>query len=179
MIYYILLPFVTILLVVLQITLADILFSGWLTLELSLITVIYAGFRMDLLKGIILALMMGFVFDCVSGAAMGLFTLIYLLIFLLSFFVSLRIVSEKLYFIAFFSLICSLLESLTLVLLYRFVFEFDMLNSVFLVFVPQALLISVLSVGFFSAMRKVEGFMYGKQMQSPQRAGTGGISAEA
>ena len=179
MIYYLLLPFLTILLVVLQTTLADVLFSGWLTLELSLVVVIYAGFRLDLMKGIILTFLMGFVFDCVSGAPLGLFTLTYLLIFLLSFFVSLRIASEKLYLIALFSLFCSLLESLTLILLYHFVSGFDMLNNVFLVFVPQALLISVLSVGFFYAMRKVEGLMYGKTRQSPQRTGTCGISAEA
>ncbi len=102
MIYYLLLPFLTILLVVLQTTLADILFSGWLTLELSLVVVIYAGFRLDLVKGIILAFVMGFVFDCVSGSVLGLFTLIYLLIFMFSFFVSLRIASEKFYFIALF-----------------------------------------------------------------------------
>jgi rod shape-determining protein MreD len=179
MIYYLLLPFAAVLLVVLQTTLADILFSGWLVLELSLVVVIYAGFRLDLIKGIILAFVMGFVFDCVSGSVLGLFTLVYLIIFLLSFFVSLRIVSEKLYLVAGFSLICSLLESLTLILLYHFVFEFDMWNNVLLVFVPQALLISVLSVVFFYAMHKVEGFMYGKTMQPPQRAGTGGISAEA
>jgi rod shape-determining protein MreD len=179
MIFYLSLPFVAIGLVVLQTTLADIFFSGWLVLELSLVVVIYAGFRLDLIKGIILAFMMGFVFDCVSGSLLGLFTLIYLLIFMFSFFVSLRITSEKLYLIALFSLVCSLLESLLLVLLYQLVLGFDMLNNTLLVFVTQALLISVLSVSFFYVMRKVEGFMYGKTMQPPQRAGTGGISAEA
>jgi rod shape-determining protein MreD len=44
MIYYLLLPFLSILLVVLQISIADILFSGKLILEISLIVVIYAGF---------------------------------------------------------------------------------------------------------------------------------------
>lgn len=175
MIYYILLPFVTILLVVLQITLADIIFSGWLSLELSLVAVIYAGFRLDLVKGIVLACMMGFVFDCLSGVTLGLFTLIYLLIYLFAFFISLRIASEKPYLIALFSLICSLLESLTLVLLYSFAFNFNLLNNMLLVFVPQALLISVLSVGFFYAMRKAEGLMYGKTMQLPQRTWTGGF----
>ncbi len=179
MIYYLLLPFVTILLIVLQTTLADVLFSGRLMIELSLVCVIYAGFHLDLMKGIILTVMMGIVFDCVSGTVLGLFTLIYLIIFLFSFFVSMRIVSEKLYLIAFFSLLCSLLESLTLVLLYYFAFDFDMMNSVFLVFVPQALLVSVLSVGFFNAMRKLEGLIYGTTKQPPQRAGTGGISAKA
>lgn len=179
MIYYLLLPLATIFLVVLQTTLADILFSGRLTLELSLVVVIYAGFRLDLIKGLILAFMMGFVFDCMSGSVMGLFTFIYLIIFLLSFFVSFRIVSEKLYLIAGFSLICSLLESLLLILLYYFAFEFDVFRNVLTVFVPQMILISVLSVGFFAAMRKVEGLMYGKTMQSSQRTGTSGISTEA
>jgi rod shape-determining protein MreD len=179
MIYYLLLPFIAIGLVVFQTTLADILFSGWLTLELSLVVVIYAGFRLDLVQGIILACMMGFVFDCVSGSILGLFTMVYLLIYMFSFFVSLRIASEKFYLIALFSLICSVLESLILIALYHFVFEFDMLSNALVVFVPQALLISVLSVGFFYMMRKVEGLMYGKTMRPPQRTGTGGISAAA
>ncbi|KAF0159381.1 MAG: hypothetical protein FD159_559 [Syntrophaceae bacterium] len=179
MIYYLLLPFVTIGLVVFQSMLADVLFSGWLTLELSLVAVIYAGFRLDLVKGIILSFMMGFMFDGVSGSILGLFTMIYLLIFIFSSFVSSRFASGKFYLIALFSLICSLVEALILISLYHFVFEFDMLNNVLLVFVPQALLISVLSVGFFYVMRKVEGLMYGKTMRPPQRTGTSGISAEA
>ena len=154
MIFYLLLPLAAIILVVLQTTLADIFFSGWLSLELSLVVVIYAGFHLELTKGMLLAFVMGFVFDCLSGSVMGLFTMIYLLIFVFSFFVSLRIASEKLSLIAWFSLIVSLLESLALFLLYHFVFEFDMLNNVLFVFVPQALLISVLSVGFFYLMRK-------------------------
>jgi len=162
MIYYSILPFAAILLVVLQTTVAGIIFSGLLTLELSLIVVIYAGFRLDLLKGMFLAFVTGFVFDCLYGAVLGLFTIIYLIIFLLSFFVSLRIDSGKLYLIAGFSLICSLLESLSLVLFYHFVFGLDMINKIPFVFLPQALMISILSVGFFFAMRKIEGlFMYG------------------
>ena len=179
MIYYLLLPFVAIGVAVFQSTLADVLFSGWLTLEFSLVVVIYAGFRLDLMKGIILAFMMGFMFDAVSGSILGLFTMIYLIVFMFAFFSSSRIASGKFYLIALFGLICSLMESLILISLYHFVFEFDMLSNVLLVFVPQALLISVLSVGFFYVMRKVEGFMYGKTMRSPQRTGTGGISTEA
>lgn len=169
MIYYLLLPLMTIGLVVLQATLADIFFSGWLTLELSLIVVIYAGFRLELMQGIILAFVTGFVFDCVSGPVIGLFSLIYLNIFLLSFFVSLRIASEKLYLISLFSLICSLLESFMLILLYHYTSEFDMMNNVLAVFLPQALLIGVLSAVFFHAMRRVEGLLYGKTIQSQQR----------
>jgi hypothetical protein len=179
MTYYLLLPFVSIGIVSLQTILADILFSGWLALELSLIVVIYAGFHLDLLQGITLAFVTGFVFDCVAGTFLGLFTLIYLIIFLLSFFVSLRIDSGKLYLIALFSFICSLFESCMLILLYHCVYKFDMLSNVLAIFVPQALLISVLSVGFFNVMRKVEGLMYGKTIQSQQRSGTNRVSAKA
>jgi hypothetical protein len=180
MIYYALLPFAAIGLVVLQTTLADIFFSGRLTLELSLIAVIYAGFRMDLLPGGMLAFMMGFVFDCVSaGPVLGLFTSIYLLMFLLSFFVSLRIAAGKMYLIALFSLFCALVESLTLWLFFYYVYDIDRIGSILNVFVPQILLVGVLSVGFFSVLRKWEGLMYGKTVQSRQRTGAGGFPTKA
>jgi len=175
MIFYVLLPFLSILLIVLQTTLADLLFSGWLTLELSLIAVIYAGFRLDLIKGMLLAFAMGTVFDCVSGAILGLYTLLYLLIFLLVFFVSFRMASEKLYLIALLSLICSVLESLALVLFYRIVLDFEVIGTELMGFMLQSLLITVLSVGLFYVMSKMEGFLYGKTMQPPQRAGAVGI----
>ena len=88
MIYYLLTPFAAIVLVVFQNTLADVLFSGWLPLELSLALVIYAGFRLDALQGAVFAFIVGFVFDCVSGAPPGLFAIIYLMIFIISFFVT-------------------------------------------------------------------------------------------
>jgi rod shape-determining protein MreD len=179
MIYYLLLPLIAVGLIVLQTVLADLLFSGWITLELSLIVVIYTGFRMDLVKGMMLAALMGFVLDCLSGAVIGLHTFIYLLVFTLSFFTSLRMVSEKNYLIALFSVFCCALESLIVSLVYRFVLNYEMPGITLLVFVPQTLLLGMLSVGFFYGMRKIEGLMYGKAMQPPQRPGTGGISAEA
>ena len=62
MAYYLLLPVLSILVVALQTTIADILFSGRLVIEISLIAVIYAGFRLELPKGSILAFVFGFVF---------------------------------------------------------------------------------------------------------------------
>lgn len=173
MIYYFLLPFMVVGLVVLQSTLGDILFSGRIMLELSLIAVIYAGFRANLVRGMILAAFMGFVLDCFTGAVLGLFTLIYLLVFTLSFFVSLRVVSEKRYFIALFSFVCCVLESLIVNLVYRLFLNYDMPGNTLLVFAPQAILVSVLSVGFFYGMRGVESIFYGKAIQSSQRPGAG------
>jgi len=154
--YYVLLPFLAVLLVVAQSKLAEILFSGLVTLELSLIVVIYAGFRLDLWKGAALSFVVGLAMDCLSGSVLGLFTLLYVFIFLFAWVVSSHIDSERLYLIAGFSLICSLAESLVLVLLYQWVFAFDMVDKILTVLVPQTLLVSVLSVCFFYAMRTVE-----------------------
>ncbi len=156
MMYYVLLPFLAVLLVVAQSKLAEILFSGLVTLELSLIVVIYAGFRLDLWKGAALSFVVGLAMDCLSGSVLGLFTLLYVFIFLFAWVVSSHIDSERLYLIAGFSLICSLAESLVLVLLYQWVFAFDMVDKILTVLVPQTLLVSVLSVCFFYAMRRVE-----------------------
>jgi rod shape-determining protein MreD len=68
MIYYLLLPFLSIILVILQSTITDVIFSGRLVFELSLIVVIYAGFRLDLARGAVLAFITGFVFDTVASA---------------------------------------------------------------------------------------------------------------
>ena len=88
MLYYLSLPFLSILLIALQSTISDVIFSDRLVFELSLIVIIYAGFHLDLIKGVILASVFGFVLDCFGGSVLGLFTFIYIVIFLCSFFIS-------------------------------------------------------------------------------------------
>jgi rod shape-determining protein MreD len=176
MIYYLLLPFLSISLVVLQTSISDIMFFGRLTLEISLIVIIYAGFRLDLVKGLTLAFVLGFVYDCLAGSVLGLYTFIYMVIFLCSFFVSIRLSTEKLYFIALFSLICSFLEE---ILIYNLAYGLDIVKKTPFLFFPQAVLISLFAVLFFYLMRRTEGFLYGKAFQSTQRARTGRLSAEA
>ena len=178
MLYYLLWPFLSILLIVLQNTAADVIFSGGLVLEISIIVVIYAGFRFNLIKGVISAFILGFVFDCISGSVLGLFALIYVLVFLFSFFVSARLVTERMHFIALFTLICVFLEELTVVFFYNLVYGFDILHNTPVVFLPQALIISLLAPVFFYMMRRVEVFFYGKSAQSAERTGTGRIPAE-
>ena len=172
MIFYLALPCWTVALVVFQNVLADVLFSGWLVIEASLVVVICAGFRLDIVRGLILAFVTGFVFDCLTGSVTGLFTLLYMMIFLLTFFVSERLVTEKLYIIAFFSLICACLETVFLILFYQWVYGINLAGSLPSVFFPQVLIVCFLSVGFFHAMHRIEEVIYGKSMQSPQRTGT-------
>ncbi len=137
MIYYLLLPVLSILLVVLQISIADILFSGRLTLEISLIVVIYAGFRLDLIKGLTLAFVLGFVYDCLAGSVLGLYTFIYMIIFLCSSFVSIKLSTEKLYFIALFSLVCLFLEEALVIIFYNLAYGFDIIKKTPLTFSPS------------------------------------------
>ena len=179
MIYYLLWPFLSILLIVLQNTVADVIFSGRLVLEISIILVIYAGFRFNLIKGVISAFILGFVFDCIAGSVLGLFTLIYVLVFLFSFFVSARLVTERMHFIALFTLICVFLEEFTVVLFYNLAYGFDILYNRPVVFLLQALIVGLLAPVFFYMMRRVEVFFYGKSAQSAERTGTGRIPAEA
>lgn len=178
MIYYLLLPFLSILLIVLQNTIADVMFSGRLSLEISIIVLVYAGFRLNLIKGAISAFVLGFVFDCISGSVLGLLALIYVLVFLFSFFVSTRLITEKMPFIALFTLLCVFLEEFAVVLFYNLAYGFDVLNNTPVAFLPQALIVGLLAPAFFYMMRKVEVFSYGHPAQSAEWTGTGRIPAE-
>jgi len=162
MIYYLLLPFLSIILVILQSTITDVIFSGRLVFELSLIVVIYAGFRLDLARGAVLAFIVGFVFDCVAGSMLGLFTFIYVVIFLFSFFASSRLAAEKIYIIALFSFLCAFLEDLMVILFYYLAFKYDVLMNIYFVLLPKALIVGLFAPVFFYMMRRVEVFFYEK-----------------
>jgi rod shape-determining protein MreD len=178
MLYYIVLPFLSILLIVLQTTIADILFSSRLVLEISIVLVVYAGFRLPLIKGTLLAFVLGFVFDCIAGSVLGLFALIYILVFLLSFFASGKMVTEKMHIIALFTLFCVFLEDCIIVLFYNLAYGFDILHNIPFIFLPQALIVCLFAPVFFYLMRKVEVYFYGKTERSAERTRTGRISAE-
>lgn len=179
MAYYLLLPFFSIILVVLQITIADIIFSGRFVIEISIIVIIYAGYRLDLIRGSVLAFVLGFVFDCLAGSVLGLYTFIYILIFLFSFFLSASLTTQKVHFIAIFSLICALLEELIIFLFYNLAYGFSILNNTILTFLPQALIISLLAPVVFYLMRRVEVFIYGKTAQPVKWSGTSRVQTEA
>ncbi len=178
MVYCLFLPVLSILLIALQIAVADILFSGRLVIELSLIAVIYAGFRLDLVKGAALAFVFGFVFDCLVGSVTGLFTLIYLLIFVVSFVVSFVMDTDKLHFVAIFGFVCALIEQLLVVLFYNLLLQFDAAFSIPFILLPQALLIGLFTPVFFYLMRRLEVFVYGKPFHRIERSGGSRISAE-
>jgi rod shape-determining protein MreD len=163
MLYYLSLPFLSILLVTLQLTIADVIFSGRLVFELSLIVVIYAGFHLDLIRGSVLAFIFGFVFDCIFGSVLGLFAFIYVVIYLCSFFASGRLATEKIYTIILFSFFCAFLKDLMVILFHYSAFKFNVVTNITFVLLPQAMIISLFAPVFFYLMRPVEVFFYGKK----------------
>ncbi|PKN51563.1 MAG: rod shape-determining protein MreD [Deltaproteobacteria bacterium HGW-Deltaproteobacteria-13] len=164
MLYYLSLPFLSILLIALQSTVTDIIFSGRLVFELSLIVIIYAGFHLDLIRGAILAFVFGFVWDCVGGSVPGLYTFIYILIFLFSFFVSDWLDTGKIYVIACFCFLCSFLKEIILFLFYFLAFKIDVLmNTYFVVIFLQALILGLFAPVFFYLTDRAEAFFYGKK----------------
>jgi rod shape-determining protein MreD len=160
MLYYLSLPFLSILLVVFQSTIADIIFPPWLILELSVVVVVYAGFKLDLAKGAILALVLGFVFDCVGGFVTGTSSLIYVIIFLCSFFISEWLDTGKKYVIAFYSFICSFIKGIVLQLFYYSVFSIDIATNAYVIIFIQSLIVGLIAPVFFHLMSRVEGVLY-------------------
>ena len=179
MAYFLMLPLFSILLVVLQTTVADIFFSGRLQLEISILVVIYAGYRFDLIKGAVLAFILGFVFDCLAGSVLGLYTFIYLVIFLFSFFLSTSLATRKMHFIAVFTLLCSIIEEFIIFLFYTTAYGFNVLPNSAMILLPQILIISMLAPVFFYLIHRIEVSLYGKNIQSVKWSGTGRVQTEA
>lgn len=156
MIYYIVLPFFLLAVIVFQTTVPEILFSHGVGLEISLILVIYAGFRLDLPKGSTLGFSLGFMLDCLTGAVFGFFTTLYVLIYFLSFMVSQRVYSARTAFIMVFTAACALLEGAMAMLLYTYVYKANGFGDMLRVSVPQAAVLGAASPLFFNLFHRLE-----------------------
>lgn len=169
MIYYLLLPLILLILVVVQTTILDLFTLGWISMEISLIVVIYAGFHLDALRGGILSLMLGFFLDCLTSAIFGLYIFLYCLIFFLSMIVAGRAYAGNPLLIASFTGICTMLEGLVIVLLYHFLFGADILAAIPKIFIPQAALLGLLSPFVFRLFHRFEVFFDAEDTRSARR----------
>jgi rod shape-determining protein MreD len=169
MIYYLLLPVLLLLLVIVQVTILDLFSLGWIGIEISLIVIIYAGFHLDAFRGGILSLLLGFFLDCLTSAIFGLYMFLYTLIFYLSMIVGGRVYAGKPSLIASFTGICTLLEGLVIVLLYRFVFGIDILYAIPKIFVPQAVVVGLLSPFFFGLLQRFEVILHVEDRRPARR----------
>jgi rod shape-determining protein MreD len=169
MIYYLLLPVSLLLLVIVQITILDVFSLGWINIEVSLIIVIYAGFHLDALRGSVVSLLLGFFLDCLTSTIFGIYMFLYVFIFFLSTIVAEKIYAEKQTLIASFTGFCTLLEGLAIVLLYWFVFGADILYAIPKIFIPQAVVVGILSPLFFGLFKRIEVFLHAEDQRPARR----------
>jgi rod shape-determining protein MreD len=175
MIYYPLIPLLLLLLVVVQTTILDFLTLGWIGMEISLIVVIYAGFHLDALRGGILALVLGFFLDCLTSAIFGLYMFLYCLIFYISMIVARRVYAGNPVLIASFTGICTILEGMVIVLLYRLLFGADILAAIPRIFIPQAIVLALLSPLVFRLFHRFEVFLHAEDSRPTRRVRAGTI----
>lgn len=169
MITYLLIPLLLLLLVIVQITVLDLFTLGWVGMEISLAVVIYSGFHHDALRGCVISLLLGFFLDCLTSAIFGLYTFLYLLIFYFSMFVAGKIYAEKPLLIALFTGFCTLLEGLTIVLLYLFLLGADILYAIPKIFIPKAILLGFLSPFLFHLFHRFEVSLHANETRPAQR----------
>lgn len=156
MIYYLTLPVFSLALIVFQSTVLDLFFLGKIGFEVSLILVVYAGLHLDVIKGGILAFVLGFFLDCITGSMTGFFILIYVIIFFFSKIVSSRVYPEGIAFIMGFTFICVFSKGIITILIYYFIYNVDLSHNVLRVFLPQALVAGVFSPVLFPIFDRLE-----------------------
>ena len=166
--YLVLLP-LALLLVLFQKSILYLFFFGRVDVEISLILVIYAGFRLGVLRGALLSFVVGFFMDCMTGSVSGLYTLFYVCAFFAAHLVSMRVYAEGTAWIMLFTFLCALFEGLFIVLFYKAMYDVNMLRSMIRVFLPQALVLSFLSPVFFKLFRVLEGSLNEGNPQPAQR----------
>lgn len=160
MIYYISLPFFSLALIVFQMMIGDIVFSGKVAVELSLILVIYSGFRSDVQRGGILSFVLGFIQDCLTSPLSGFYTLIYVLIFLISKLASLRISPERPFLIMSFTFICALFEGIIIILFYPLLFGGGISAYAITSHLPQIFIVSAVSPSLFKVFDWTEATLW-------------------
>ena len=169
MIYYLLLPVLLLITVIVQTAILDLFSFGWFSIEVSLIIVIYAGFHLDALRGGLLSFVLGFFLDCLASAIFGLYTFLYILIFFLAQIVADRAYREKPTLVASFTAFCTLLEGLVIVLFYRSFFGADIFYAIPKIFIPQAVVMGLLSPLFFKLFHRFGVFLHAEDTQPAQR----------
>lgn len=155
-IIYPLLAIYALALIFLQVTFLDSLASGLINVEISLILVIYAGFRMNVMRGGFLSYLLGFFFDTLAGTAPGMYGLLYVLIFALSLFVSREIDINTTPLLMLYVFACVMIKGVLLLGYYSLTADVVLWNDIWLTYLPQGVILAVISPLLFSLFRRSE-----------------------
>ncbi len=167
--YLVLFPF-ALFLVVFQKSILDLFFFGRIDVEISLILVIYSGFRLGTLRGALISFVAGFFMDCMTGSVSGLYTLFYVCVFFVALAVSARVYAEGTAWIMLFTFLCAISEGLFIVLFYKTMYDVNIFGNMIRVFLPQALVLSFLSPVLLKLFHVLEGSLNEGNPQPAQRS---------
>jgi len=156
MMYYLLMPVFALVLMAFQATFFELLFFGTISVEVSLLVVIYAGFRLDVVRGGSLALIFGFFMDAMTSVIPGIYVFIYITVFFVSELISDKVYAESLPFVMGYCLLSSLFEGLVIVSACRIFYGIDVVDSMFTFYIPQSIILALLSPFVFWACKRVE-----------------------
>ncbi len=165
MICYFIVPLGVLALVGFQVTFFDILFIGALRVELSLVLVIFAGFRVSIPKGGLLAFALGFCLDALVGTIPYFYLTMYMLMFAIAKILSLRMYAEHNIVIMLVTALASLCEGGLMVLVFRYFYESDMGLGVVWPILVQALILGGISPLLFSIFDRIERLLSANESQ--------------
>jgi len=169
MIYYLLLPVFSLLLLTVQINILDILFLGKAGLEISLILVIYAGFYLSFIRVEYCLLSSDFSWIVLQVLCRVSLLLSYLLIFLISKAVSLKVYAGGMIFTIGFTFICALFGKLLIILMYEVLYDINVFYDILSISFLQAVAAGVFAPAFFVLFHRLEVLLNVWESRSPDR----------
>lgn len=146
---YVIVAISALLMILLQMSFWELLASEVLYLEFSLLLVIYAGLRMNVVQGGVLTYLLGFFFDTLAGGVPGLHGLLYVLIFSISLFVSRATAISNTPFIMLYVFLLVLGKGILVLTYLSMVNEEALWNDIWHILLTQAAIIAVGSPYFF------------------------------
>ncbi len=156
MIYFLLVPLFSLMLVVFQTSVLEAVMLDNINIEITLLCVIYAGLYMDTLKGVYASFFLGLMMDCLTAPVSGLFSLIYVVIFYIAMQVAPRVYKSKFTFVIAFTFSCTILEAFMLSISYELIFGSSVFRDTLAVYFPRSVIIGLLApivFGFFCKIK--------------------------
>ena len=147
-------------LVIIQKTIVDVLAFHLLSIDLTMIFVVFAGFHMGVARGSILTLWAGFLVSILTGSVTTLFMCVYVVIFSLSSLVSTRILIGTPLFIVCFTAFCAFVECILLVVVSRYYLGVAGFEAMLWALLPQIPILGILSPFFFWGFKKIEDWVH-------------------
>lgn len=153
--FYLFMPLAMLLLVIFQHTVLTALTLNLIFLEFSLAMVVYAGFRLGIVKGAMTTIVLGFFMDCIVGTVTGYYMFIYYIIFCFSFVVSPLIYTEGGWAVGVCVFLAGCIEVALLILMTYGIYGANVVFDLPGGFVPQLVVVSFLGPLVFHVLDRL------------------------